>query len=80
LGTGIARLRDSDIPTAGAVWAIVEREWNTGGTKDSESRSAEEPRLVWTSSREVPRSRDSCGRVAEHKVGPRISGTRGLGG
>jgi hypothetical protein len=80
LATGIARLRDSDIPTAGAVWAIAEREWNTGGTKDSrvakcrgaetrvdaESRSAEEPRF--------------CGRVAEYKVGPRISGTRGLGG
>jgi hypothetical protein len=25
-------------------------------------------------------SRDSCGCVAEHKVGPRISGTHGLGG
>jgi hypothetical protein len=45
-----------------------------------ESRSAEEPRLVWVLSREVPRSRGSCGHVAEYKVGPRNSGTRGLGG
>jgi hypothetical protein len=35
LSAGVARLRDSDISTVGAVWAIAEREWNTGGTKDS---------------------------------------------
>jgi hypothetical protein len=40
----------------------------------------EEVRLVWTPSSEVPRSRGLCGHVAEYKVGPRISRTRGLGG
>jgi hypothetical protein len=52
------------------VWAIAEREWNTGGTKPSGSR-CEKSRGIGIRSREVPRSRDLCGRVAEHKVGPR---------
>jgi hypothetical protein len=34
LDMDIARLRDSDILTVGVVWAIAERKWNIGGTKD----------------------------------------------
>jgi hypothetical protein len=45
-----------------------------------ERRSAKELRLRWMLSCEAPRSRDSCGGMAKPKVGPRISGTRGLGG
>jgi hypothetical protein len=57
LGTGIARLREGDIPTAGAVWAIAECEWNTGGTKDSKSRSAEERTCVDAESRSAEEPR-----------------------
>jgi hypothetical protein len=60
-GTGITRLREGDIPTAGAVWAIAEREWNTGGTKDSASHEVPRSELVWTLSREVPKGRDLWG-------------------
>jgi hypothetical protein len=55
------------------VWAIAEREWSTGGTKgSSRDLAARSPEILGLGfmSCEVPRSRDSCGRVAEHKVGP----------
>jgi hypothetical protein len=53
------------------VWAIAEREWNTGGTKPSGSRR-EKSRSIGIRIRESrsAESRGSCGRVAEHKVGP----------
>jgi len=65
LDADIARSQDSDILTAGAVWAIAGCEWNTGDTRNSrvmkcrgaethvgaESRSAEEPRFLWTRGR-----------------------------
>jgi hypothetical protein len=53
------------------VWAIAEHEWSTGGTKDSELRKCRGAEVRVDASREVPRSRDLCGRVAEHKVGSR---------
>jgi hypothetical protein len=54
------------------VWAIARvGEWNTGGTKPSGSRR-EKSRSIGIRIRESrsAESRGSCGRVAEHKVGP----------
>jgi hypothetical protein len=69
----ISRQLESSVGHSGVQ---VEYRWHKGFVSREVPRS--ETRV--DASHEAPRSRDSCGRVAEHKVGPRISGTRGLGG
>jgi hypothetical protein len=55
----------------GSVGHSEASEWNTGGTKTSGSRR-EKSKSIGVRIRESrsAESRDSCGRVAEHKVGP----------
>jgi hypothetical protein len=66
------------------VWAIVESASGIQVARSPRDLAARSPE-VWAlvfASRKVPKSRGSCGRMAEHKLGPRDRrvDTRWLGG
>jgi hypothetical protein len=72
LVTGIARLREAiSRQLEDCVGHSEASEWDTGGTKTSGSRR-EKSQSIGVRIRESrsAESRGSCGRMAEHKVGP----------